>query len=103
MDYRIDIGEFSFVWDENKNQLNITNHKISFLQAATVFNDPHGRVDYDEGHSDYEERFSIIGYNIEGKLLVVCHCIREGGVIRIISARKAEKVEIRKYHNRRFE
>ena len=102
MDYSIDIGEFRFIWDENKNQLNIEKHGITFLQAATAFNDPYGRIDYDEDHSELEERFVLIGNNIEGKLLMVCHCIREGGVIRIISARKANKVEMRKYHDQRF-
>lgn len=103
MDYNISIGELEFVWDENKNLLNIEKHGITFLQAATAFNDPFGRIDYDEDHSDHEQRFILIGNNIEGKLLMVCHCIREGGVIRLISARKANKSEIREYHNQRFE
>lgn len=102
MDYSIKIGELDFVWDENKNQLNIERHGITFLQATTAFNDPFGRIDYDDEHSDYEDRFILIGNNIEGKLLTVCHCIREGGVIRLISARKATKEEMRGYHNQQF-
>ena len=102
MDFYINIGEFSFVWDENKNQLNIERHKIKFKEAATVFSDHAAKVDYDEEHSQYEERFSIIGRSDVGNLLMVVHCIRDGGVIRLISARKATKSEEKRYYSNEF-
>ena len=41
-----------------------------------------------------EERFLLLGMSVHSKLLLVCHCERQGGeVIRIISARKATKRE----------
>ena len=45
-------------------------------------------------HSHEDERFLMLGMSVHSKLLLVCHCERQGGeVIRIISARKATKRE----------
>lgn len=102
MDYKISIGEYNFVRDEDKNQLNIERHGIKFKEAATVFSDSAAKVDYDDDHSKYEDRFSIIGRSDAGNLLMVIHCIREGGVIRLISAGKAEKKEEKRYYSNEF-
>ena len=57
---------------------------------AVLFDDPE--------HSEDEDRFLIIGYSIKERICVVSHCYREGGdIIRIISARKALRDEIRDY------
>jgi uncharacterized DUF497 family protein len=49
---------------------------------------------FDKDHSSAEDRFLMLGLSSEARLLLVCHCEREqGGVIRIISARKATKRE----------
>lgn len=95
--YNINMDDYIFEWDENKNQHNITYHKINFKEAKTVFKDDLAIIEYDEDHSDYEERFHITGYSQAGRMLMVCFCERQGNVIRLISARKAEKHEIRKY------
>ena len=90
--------QLSFEWDEKKNQKNQWKHRISFEEAVTVFLDEEAIVIPDEDHSEYEERFLILGISRKLNLLVVCHCIREQeGVIRIISARHATKTEIRQY------
>ena len=89
-----------FEWDENKNQANIQKHGISFEEAITVFKDLNALVITDESHSDGEDRFLLIGYSSKANLLVVCHCYRlNDSVIRIISARKANKGETSKYLN----
>jgi uncharacterized DUF497 family protein len=55
----------------------------------------------DPDHSEDEARFVLIGLSAAPRILVVCHCERQGGdVIRIISARKATRKEQRKYHRR---
>ncbi len=91
-----------FEWDENKNQTNIQKHGISFEEATTVFEDTESLIMVDENHSDNEDRFTIIGYSFKANLLVVCHCYRlDDSIIRIISARKAEKGEINKYFNKK--
>ena len=96
--YIISMNHIQFEWDENKNNLNIKKHKVSFDEAKTVFYDPTALIIHDPDHSDDEERFLIMGLSQTLKVLVVCHCYRENEeVIRIISARKADKDETRKY------
>jgi len=84
-----------FVWNENKNQFNIRKHGVSFQEAREVFNDENAIYDVDIEHSYDEERFIIIGMSESTKLLFVCYCERgeDGELIRIISARKADKSE----------
>ena len=87
-----------FEWDENKNRSNFKKHKVSFEEAMTVFKDDKAVLLYDENNSESEDRFNIIGMSQLSKLLIVCHCYRERDtVIRIISARKPTKAEIKFY------
>ena len=89
-----------FEWDEHKNATNKQKHKISFEEARTVFYDEAARVIADPEHSGDEERFVILGLSRKAKLLVVCHCYRASEtVIRIISARKATKTEMKQYQS----
>ena len=88
----------NFVWDEKKNQSNIKKHGISFDEAMSVFYDDDALFILDEKHSKKEERFILIGFSSKANILVVCHCYRQSEqVIRIISARKANKVERKEY------
>ncbi len=89
-----------FEWDENKNRINKSKHKVSFEEAKTVFYDEEALVINDPEHSENEERFIILGESSRANLLVVCHCYRiSETVIRIISARKATKTETKQYYN----
>ena len=66
--------------------------------ASSVFSDSYARIIDDPDHSDYEERFIILGMSRRARMLTVCHCYRQDdSVIRIISARKATKTEERAY------
>ena len=88
----------SFVWDQTKAESNLRNHKTSFVEAQTVFSDPNARLVFDPDHSDDEQRFILLGLSAGLRLLVVCHCyMEEDMVIRIISARKANKNEQKQY------
>ena len=88
-----------FIWDQNKNLANINKHKISFEEARTVFFDDNARLIPDPEHSITEERFIILGITNKLRLLVVVHTYKEDvDVIRIISARKATKTEIKYYY-----
>ena len=88
----------SFEWDEKKNRSNIQKHKVSFEEAKTTFADPHARLIPDPDHSDKEERYILLGLSDDLKMLVVCHCYRKSStVIRIISARKADRYEKNEY------
>ena len=87
-----------FEWDSLKSSTNKTKHGISFEEAKTVFLDSNARIIGDPDHSDREERFVILGLSERLRILVVCHCYRKGdSIIRIISARKAQKHEREKY------
>ena len=81
----------NFVWDEDKNRINIKEHKISFEEAKTVFFDPSAKVIHDPDHSIEEDRFIILGLSKTLNVLVVCHCYKEKEeTIRIFSATKTE-------------
>ena len=83
-----------FVWDKEKYALNLQKHKIAFEEASTVFADDNAIYMDDEEHSQDEERFIVIGISDKLKMLMVCHCYRNGDrLIRIISERKATKPE----------
>ena len=89
-----------FDWDPHKAELNRRRHRVSFEEAETVFYDEHALVIEDPGPSDREERFVIVGLSSGLRVLVVCHCIRDGHVIRLISARKADREESQDYWQR---
>jgi uncharacterized protein len=83
-----------FEWNQGKATVNLKKHQVSFEEAQTIFYDEFAVQFFDEEHSDNEERFLMLGMSVHSKLLIVCHCEREGGqAIRIISARKATKRE----------
>ncbi|EMY77733.1 PF04365 family protein [Leptospira weilii serovar Ranarum str. ICFT] len=87
-----------FEWDTSKNTANRKKHKISFEEAKTVFYDENARIINDPDHSEYEERFIILGFSYKLNLLMVSHCYRASkNTIRIISARKATKLESKQY------
>jgi uncharacterized DUF497 family protein len=56
---------------------------------------------FDPDHSSSEDRFILLGTSALLCVLVVCHCCREneGKVIRIISARKANRKEQKQYES----
>jgi uncharacterized DUF497 family protein len=87
-----------FEWDEGKSLANQRKHGISFEEARTGFMDENARVLVDPEHSGEEERFVLLGMSTSLRILVVCHCYREKEqVIRLISARKADRDEQRQY------
>jgi len=54
----------------------------------------------DPDHAEDEERFILLGLSSALRMLVVCHCYRRGDLIRIISARKANRSERAEYDDR---
>jgi uncharacterized DUF497 family protein len=83
-----------FEWDKRKENANIRKHGISFEDARTTFYDDNAIQFYDPDHSTEEDRFILLGVSHKLSALVVCHCFRdEETVVRIISARKANKDE----------
>jgi len=93
--------EKNFEWDENKAKENIRNHQISFEEAATIFKDPFSITIFDPDHSIGEDRYVDIGCSSTGRVLIVVYTER-GQNIRIISCRKTEPNERRKYEEGDF-
>lgn len=93
-----------FAWDTEKEKINKKKHKVTFLEACYIFADKYMLTLFDEEHSENEDRWITIGRTPNNKILVVVHTLtRVAGkeVVRIISARKAAKKEIKQYHERR--
>lgn len=87
-----------FDWDKKKEQDNVKKHGVSFEEARTTFYDENAMQFSDPDHSEDEDRFILLGASYKLNTLVVCHCYRESeAVVRIISARKADKDEINAY------
>lgn len=84
----------NFEWDLAKAVSNQNKHGVSFEEAESVFYDEFAVQFYDDENSESEDRFLMLGFSGEARILIVCHCERERGkTIRIISARKATKRE----------
>lgn len=92
---------YSFEWHPKKEAANRRKHGLSFRQAATVFKDPNQLSVYDEEHSQNEDRWITIGIDAGGVVRVVIHTYEQVDKntcsIRIISARKANRLEVLQY------
>ena len=85
-----------FVWDRRKAAANLKKHRVSFEEASTAFDDELGAYYPDSLHAD---RFILIGYSRQRRLLYVVHAEVTSESIRIISARRATKHEKTRYEN----
>ena len=87
-----------FEWDANKADRNLRKHGVSFEDAARVFLDPY-RVEALDDREDYgEERWKTVGLVAPARLTVVSTvCGKDGSLIRLISARKADADERAQY------
>ena len=93
--------EYYFEWDARKARVNLKKHKISFERACSIFRDPAALSIYDSEHSLGEDRWITLGLDSHGIMIVVVHTFqeisKESFKIRILSARKATKKEIKQY------
>jgi uncharacterized DUF497 family protein len=85
-----------FSWDAEKARENRRKHGVSFEEAATCFEDPKGVYLRNEAPS-YEDRLILIGASASSRVLFVVHAEVRRHAIRIVSARKASKAQIRIY------
>jgi uncharacterized protein len=96
------VSVLRFEWDARKDAQNRKRHGVSFDEARTVFHDEHALLIADPDHSAEEERFVLLGLSSVLRTLVVCHCYRSADdVIRMISARKANRHERDEYEQGR--
>lgn len=76
-------------------------HGVSFEEAQSVFYDERALLKEDPDDSRGEDRFLLLGLSGTLRTLVVCHCYRRrDSVIRIISARRADRTERAAYERR---
>lgn len=87
-----------FAWNEEKAKANLKKHGVSFVEAATIFNDPRLATISDPDHSEDEDRYVSIGMSAVMRLLSVVHVFRKEKH-RLISARKATKTEKERYED----
>lgn len=88
-------------WDAGKSRSNLEKHKVSFERARLVFDDPLHLTEPDPCES--EERWRTLGLVNGVAVILVAHTLVEDKdgeeEIRIISARKATRVEKNAYDN----
>lgn len=79
-----------FEWDPPKAAANVLSHRVSFVEAVTVFDGDCALTRKDPDATD-EVRFVTLGLSDVGNLLVIVYTYREPEIIRVISAWKANK------------
>ena len=84
----------NYEWDPVKARLNHAKHGIRFSDAVSVFEDERSVMMLDQDAD--EERYLTIGYDALARLIVVIHTWR-GELVRLISARKANRIEAHIY------
>lgn len=89
-----------FEWDPDKAALNVRKHEVAFEVAALVFADPFALSAQDRIENG-EQRWQTIGIADGYLVLVVAHTVQDdedgSEVIRIISARRADPKERKRY------
>ncbi|MDI1307999.1 MAG: BrnT family toxin [Methylotenera sp.] len=68
-----------FEWDTIKAASNQKKHGVSFEEAQSVFYDEFAVQFFNEDSSQAEDRFLMLGFSDEARLLIVCHCERDQG------------------------
>jgi uncharacterized DUF497 family protein len=83
-----------YIWNREKAEINYRKHNIHFEQATGIFEDLFAVDQYDDEHSDYEDRYCTTGR--AGILITVSYTMRDQ-LVRIFSARKADGEEKEAY------
>ena len=86
-----------FEWDENKSLDCFRIRGFHFHLAAQVFGDPQRKVQLDSRFIYGKDRYLALG-RVDDRVLTVVYTTRNDS-IRIISARKANAREVKKYEN----
>ena len=86
----------SFEFDPTKARINLRKHGVSFAHAEQALRDPMAFT-IEDPDSRGELRFITLGQDSLGRVLVVIHTQREERT-RLISARRASRGEVDRYH-----
>ena len=82
-------------WDPSKAKANYKKHGVRFSDAETVLYDPMA-LSFEDEDTVGEQRFVSIGRDAVGNIFVVVYSYRDE-TIRLISARRATRKEVRIY------
>jgi len=85
-----------YEFDADKQAINLRKHGIDLRDAAYVFLDTH-RLDAADERKDYGEERRVVVGTVEDRVWVVLYT-RRTDAIRLISARKANEREQKRYH-----
>ncbi len=86
-----------FEWDDKKRLSNLEKHRIDFADVIQLFKNPY--LTKEDRRKDYgEKRWIVLGI-VNDRIVVVVFVFRKQN-IRIISARKANKIERSIYHEK---
>jgi uncharacterized DUF497 family protein len=83
-------------FDPAKARANVRKHRVSFSDAEQALRDPHA-ITIEDPDAEGEQLFVTLGADTLGRVLVVVYTLR-GDRVRLISARKASKGELKEYH-----
>lgn len=86
----------NYQWDPRKASENLRKHGVDFADAVIALEDENALTIEDFDHE--EQRFKTLGMGPEAKVLLVAHAERDTRSIRIISARKADRNEVKQYY-----
>lgn len=86
-----------FQFDPKKVASNLRKHGVSCADAEGVFLDPLA-IHQPDPDVEGEERFIAVGLGSAGRVLVVVYTLR-GEEIRLISARRATRREVKNYES----
>lgn len=84
-----------FQFDPKKAAANLKKHGVSFADVEGVFRDPLA-IHREDPDTEDEERFVAVGMGSARGILVVVYTLR-GDEIRLISARRATRKEVKDY------
>ena len=90
----------NIAWDPDKARENVSEHGVTFSEAATVLLDDYALTREDRD-STGEQRFASLGMSATGAVLVLIFTHREPDIYRIISAWKANKPQRKQYEKSR--
>ena len=85
----------NYEWDSKKAKGNLKKHGIDFADAVVALEDENALTIEDKDHE--EIRFQTLGMGSYLNVLYVVHAEISEKCIRIISARKADKMEAKYY------
>lgn len=84
-----------FGWGSKKADRNLRKHGVDFADAVIALEDENALTIEDFSHD--EQRFKTLGMGPKLNILFVVHAERSEDIIRIISARKADRSETKQY------